>query len=890
VTFTTTITDIASGQLVGLGSGSIDISTISGWQIYTDDTANTVTIENFAINSNDPPSKPGWTLDINDEFDGPTLNTDLWLDHYFPQDTTPDRSATTYLFRDGAIVLWLDDNVLPWHSSNPNWWATGIQSYNVDYLHGSTASDHSVPKFDGYATRYGYYEIRAKIPTGDGGHIAWWMIGTENIDGQSYAEIDIIENCFCNTHAAFTHVVPQDDGEFYWEQFWDNYYTDVGDEWHVFGFDWRPNGMKFYLDDNLVWETTQSVGYQMGTFLTIYLAEGPNNGTFDHIYPKEFAIDYFRVFKNDPRPGVDIASLVGTASMDSTPIWAHVAQESVDEDVSSYAQGQAPDWDLTVDLKNVYPVDKVIVRPETVGSQPITFTEDFRSAGSVDTITAFPKTSLDTGYSWSGRTNTWGLYLWNDFVNLHSLTDNAYGLTTEGTNAWTYFDGDYVANLTSIEFVMDIASDSDTVNVEAIIQDANGDWYVSDATAATVVGQTNVINATTTTWRTITAPVIGTAIVSGAAGTPDLSRVYGGGVNYREKASSFGNVMMDNLTFVGSGGDPPASVWADDYTIEVSLDNQNWTTVATASGVDDSDRTFNFSSINARYVRMNVTGVTDVSLGHAIEAFEVHMSATAPAGSALTSITEGFMPTSDGYDISRRERASADTAYIWSGFDDSAWGIGPLEISSNGVLDMSGVGYGYDNWNAWTVFNSDYVMDLNQITFTWHSSSTSGNLQARAIIQDANGDWFVSDDAVADTAGQTFTINATTTPWKFLNSGPEFNTALDIGLAGTPDLSKVYGGGLQTVGFGSGAQSRLDSLTFEHAVGAVNTIAEGFDSGGTYLDISTGAQTSVSTGYSWSGYHTSWGLALGDGLLDFSGDNQGYDNCVRRWATGLFRR
>jgi alpha-L-fucosidase len=47
-----------------------------------------------------------------------------------------------------------------------------------------------------------------------------------------------------------------------------------------------------------------------------------------------------------------------------------------------------------------------------------------------------------------------------------------------------------------------------------------------------------------------------------------------------------------------------------------------------------------------------------------------------------------------------------------------------------------------------------------------------------------------------------------------LTSEPVIGKVLSIGDARTPDLSKVYGGGLVTVGTGSGAQTRLDTLIF----------------------------------------------------------------------------
>ena len=45
---------------------------------------------------------------------------------------------------------------------------------------------------------------------------------------------------------------------------------DVSKDFHVYGFEWQPSGMKFYFDGKLVKETAQSPDYKMTTFLGIY--------------------------------------------------------------------------------------------------------------------------------------------------------------------------------------------------------------------------------------------------------------------------------------------------------------------------------------------------------------------------------------------------------------------------------------------------------------------------------------------------------------------------------------------------------------------------------------------------------------------------------------------
>lgn len=54
----------------------------------------------------------------------------------------------------------------------------------------------------GYATTYGYFEIRAKLSKSlGGGHQAWWLVGMQNdtndwANSKETGEIDIIETFF----------------------------------------------------------------------------------------------------------------------------------------------------------------------------------------------------------------------------------------------------------------------------------------------------------------------------------------------------------------------------------------------------------------------------------------------------------------------------------------------------------------------------------------------------------------------------------------------------------------------------------------------------------------------------------------------------------------------
>jgi alpha-L-fucosidase len=184
----------------------------------------------------------------------------------------------------------------------------------------------------------------------------------------------------------------------------------------------------------------------------------------------------------------------------------------------------------------------------------------------------------------------------------------------------------------------------------------------------------------------------------------------------------------------------------------------------------------------------------------------------------LETVAEGFDPgAGQSLAVHVTPAKSVDTGYSWSGYQGNLWGMSLIDDRNEGLgqcLDFSGVGRGYDTLNAWTVFNGDSVKGLKSIVFQWSAKSASYNMEVHAVIKDAQGGWFVSDDKVADIAATKQVIDAAKTTWRKLASEPVIGKVLSIGDAGTPDLSKVYGGGLVTVGTGSGAQTRLDTLIF----------------------------------------------------------------------------
>ena len=160
---------------------------------------------------------------------------------------------------------------------------------------------------------------------------------------------------------------------------------------------------------------------------------------------------------------------------------------------------------------------------------------------------------------------------------------------------------------------------------------------------------------------------------------------------------------------------------------------------------------------------------------------------------------------------------SVDTGFHWSGYQGNLYGLAMMDDKKYGLgrcLDFSGKGRSYDNLNAWTVFDGEYVKNLKSIVFEWSSKSASYNMEVQAVIKDRDGNWFVSETSIPDIAFTKQIIDATQSTWRKLKTAPVIGKELQVGLKDTPDLSQVYGGGLVTTGTGRGAQTRLDKLVF----------------------------------------------------------------------------
>ena len=254
-----------------------------------------------------PLEKEGYRLIFHDEFDGEEINTDKWIPEYLPS-WPKDRSvcAPTYEMKNGIIRLIIDKNSK--NEFDKGMHISGFMSASRTGLHHYDPKKKALHQIKTEATQinqYGYYEMRAKMQDGGGVHCAWWLIGFEDDPNQS-CEIDIFEILGTDVNRIWATVHS-------WKDSTIQYHTEhpwfankkLAEEFHIYGFDWTPEGVTVYVDGIQVMKHKAAITYPLIQIISFYdnrKAKDGWTGTYDPTipYPKSFDIDYIRMYKKIP--------------------------------------------------------------------------------------------------------------------------------------------------------------------------------------------------------------------------------------------------------------------------------------------------------------------------------------------------------------------------------------------------------------------------------------------------------------------------------------------------------------------------------------------------------------------------------------------------------------
>ena len=280
-----------------------------------------------------PIEKSGWELTFSDDFDGVRVKDRNWFTSYragrkdwFARMGIPSRFEdpdANYVIEDGILKLRIDRD-LP-RRRKPS--APAVSSIQTsDHRIGATTND--VQRLDKFAQKYGWWEIRCRMPKGDGLHAAFWLVQADplwqeytvnnerlgSVAGRSrnvsdyVVEIDIFEALGrYDNQLALTIHFPKDLGNGKFGQFGSSPTLpfDWSKNFHVYAMEWEEGRLTWYLDGQRLWvyegptpqkEMMILLGqYQLGGHPKFagWLKPTPDNLP----YPRDFEIDYVRVYR-----------------------------------------------------------------------------------------------------------------------------------------------------------------------------------------------------------------------------------------------------------------------------------------------------------------------------------------------------------------------------------------------------------------------------------------------------------------------------------------------------------------------------------------------------------------------------------------------------------------
>lgn len=231
----------------------------------------------------------GWQLSFADEFSGSTLDsakwitTDGWGNRGYPahgelQCYTPNNFAFS-----GGIL-----SITARREYSPNCLPSTASPMN--YTSGMISTARS------FQQQYGYYEIRARLPKGNGLWPAFWTLPA---DKTISAEVDIMEAIGSIPTSVFLALHYYQGDQYLHSAGWFAG-PDFSAAFHTFGIDWQPGVITFY-GDGIARHVARTSGVpNKPMYLIANLAVGgnwPGNPDASTPFPSTLQIDYIRAYQ-----------------------------------------------------------------------------------------------------------------------------------------------------------------------------------------------------------------------------------------------------------------------------------------------------------------------------------------------------------------------------------------------------------------------------------------------------------------------------------------------------------------------------------------------------------------------------------------------------------------
>ena len=241
------------------------------------------------------------TLTFSDEFNSLSLwngTSGTWTTKY---PFAPDKGGS--LPSNGEQEWYINSTYAPTTSVKPWTVSNGVLTLTAQPASGSVQplidgyqyTSGMINTYNSFSQQYGYFEMRAQLPAGQGLWPAFWLLQT---DMSWPPEIDVVEVLGHDMTTLYTAAHTNQTGS-HTSQGGTIKVANMSQSYHTYGVDWQKDFITYYFDGNQVFKTATPADMNEPMYMIANLAVGgywPGmvNGTTP--FPAQMKIDYIHAY------------------------------------------------------------------------------------------------------------------------------------------------------------------------------------------------------------------------------------------------------------------------------------------------------------------------------------------------------------------------------------------------------------------------------------------------------------------------------------------------------------------------------------------------------------------------------------------------------------------
>jgi beta-glucanase (GH16 family) len=289
-------------------------------------------------------------LTFNDEFN--TLS--LWNGQTGKWSTSDswDNQAGYTLSGNGEQQWYVNDQYAPTQAVKPWTVSNGVLDITASattpdikaLVHDQNYTSGQLNTFHSFSQTYGYFEMKAELPSGAGLWPAFWLLPKD----QSWPpELDVMEQLGQDPNKFYATVHSAASGD-HTQVSTPISTSDLTTGFHTYGVDWEADNITWYLDGKQVFEAATPADLHSPMYMIVNLAVGgywPGSPTSAGEFPATMQVDYIHAYsakpdgatgpaQSGPAQAADASTLPASSLPTETPTFPQ-AQDTVSTPVSS---------------------------------------------------------------------------------------------------------------------------------------------------------------------------------------------------------------------------------------------------------------------------------------------------------------------------------------------------------------------------------------------------------------------------------------------------------------------------------------------------------------------------------------------------------------------------